>query len=128
MILIFDYEFSSAHFYEQKKWSPEKNRLVFGRCYTPHGHGHNYRLQTEIEIGDQEPKGAKERISDLLRPVVSALDHEHLNHVIPYFKDHVPTTENISRYLLGQIRLPDEFQLKTLRLFEMDSIFVEFKV
>ncbi|MBL7543972.1 MAG: 6-carboxytetrahydropterin synthase [Bdellovibrionaceae bacterium] len=128
MILLFDYEFSSAHFYEQKKWSARKNHLIFGQCYTPYGHGHNYRLQLEVDIGTATPILAKAEIDTILKATVAQLDHQHLNFVIPFFKKTIPTTENISLYLQEQIRLPLRFQVKLLRLFEMNSIFVELKV
>lgn len=128
MILILDFEFSAAHFYENPNWSAQKNKEVFGRCYTPHGHGHNYKLQLEIEILDSAPDMAKKDILSYITPVLKKIDHSHLNHDIPYFQSQVPTTENISLYLKDQISLPQPYRLKLLRLFEMDSIFVELTV
>lgn len=128
MILILSFEFSSAHFYQQKKWTPEKNKQVFGKCYTEFGHGHNYTLELEIDIADHEPAQAKKSITPHVKHVLDAIDHEHLNFKIPYFKDVIPTTENISCYLRDQIEIPSPYRLKLLRLFEMDSIFVELKV
>ena len=40
--------FSSAHRYFQKKFSEEKNKEVFGRCYTKYGHGHNYLFEVTL--------------------------------------------------------------------------------
>lgn len=125
MILIFDFEFSAAHFYKNAHWSSEKNRTVFGKCYTPYGHGHNYKLQLEIDIGAIAAPLAKTVINTLVAPLIHQIDHRHLNFDIAHFQNLVPTTENISLYLRDQIALPAAYQLKRLRLFEMDSIFVE---
>lgn len=128
MIALFSFEFSSAHFYHQKKWSAEKNRTVFGKCFSEYGHGHNYRLELEIDIGPHPATNTKNLISQSVQPTLDLIDHEHLSFKIPQFKDQIPTTENISLYLRDQIVIPPPFKLKLLRLFEMDSIFVELNV
>ena len=128
MILIIDFEFAAAHFYENQHWSAQKNKDVFGKCYTPHGHGHNYKLQLEVDIFGKPLDIAKKAISQQVVTVLSKIDHSHLNFDIPYFKTRIPTTENISLYLKDEIELPKPYRLKLLRLFEMDSIFVELTV
>lgn len=132
MILILDFEFAAAHFYENKSWAVQKNKDVFGKCYTPHGHGHNYKLQLEIDVANapltKDLAQAKAEISSRVLPIIDKVDHSHLNFDHPYFKDRVPTTENISLYLKDQIDLPAPYRLKLLRLFEMDSIFVELTI
>ncbi len=128
MTLICEFHFSSAHLYEQKKWSIEKNQTVFGKCYTDYGHGHNYRLELEIEIGNESTKPAHDLISKAVQIVLDRIDHQHLNFTIPAFKETVPTTENISLYLRDQIQIPSPYRLCLLRLYEMDSLFVELTV
>lgn len=126
--MILSFEFSSAHFYKQNKWSNKKNQAVFGLCYTEHGHGHNYRLELEIDISDKNASQAAKTCRRHVKPVIDQLDHQHLNFKVPFFKETVPTTENISLYLKDQITLPKAFKLKLIRLFEMDTIFVELPV
>lgn len=128
MMIVLTYEFSLAHLYHQKKWSTQKNKEVFGKCYTEYGHGHNYKLQLEIEIGNTSLKAAHTAIQTIMKPLIGTIDHAHLNFDIPHFKDLIPTTENISLYLKDQIVLPAPYQLKLLRLFEMDSILVELTI
>ena len=128
MTLICEYQFSSAHFYKQKHWSIEKNGAVFGKCFTDYGHGHNYRLELEIDIGNEIPSTARDLISGAVHVVLNRLDHQHLNFTIPEFKEVVPTTENISLYLRAQIQIPPPYRLGLVRLFEMDTIFVELTV
>ncbi len=47
-------EFSSAHYYWNDAWSPEKNQQVFGKCANRNGHGHNYTLEVTV-AGEIDP-------------------------------------------------------------------------
>lgn len=132
VILARKTEFSSGHLYHQPKFSEEKNKEVFGRCFTPHGHGHNYTLQAFFRGEIDGDSGMVVNLTDVdhvLKEVTDPLDHQHLNFDIPFFKTHVPTTENIARYCfdeiakrIGAIRM----KLVKVRLFEMDDLWVEY--
>ncbi|MBX2986439.1 MAG: 6-carboxytetrahydropterin synthase [Bdellovibrionaceae bacterium] len=118
--------FSSAHLYHQKAWSEERNRREFGRCFTEHGHGHNYELLVRFEV----PANPDPELIARLRRVVSQetqkLDHEHLNFVVPEFRDLIPTTENIALYLRDKITAhPLPAPWRGLRLHEMPDLWVE---
>lgn len=118
--LVLQAEFSSAHFYHQPQWSDEKNLEVFGRCFTKYGHGHNYKLIAEFaNVKDSDILMLQKKLNN----VVSVLDHEHLNFVIPEFKNKIPTTEVILEHLNEKIRknIPD-FSLVSLELFETEDI------
>lgn len=116
--VIIEKEFSAAHFYNQPKWSVEKNQEEFGRCYTEYGHGHNYKLRAEFS--------ADENIDDLkknLNEVIRVIDHEHLNFVIPEFKNKIPTTEVILEYLAEKLKEKmGSKSLVNLELFETHDI------
>lgn len=119
--------FMSAHFYAQKKWSEEQNLQEFGRCHTPYGHGHNYRLEVGFQISDSSLTPDQEnQLREAVRQEADILDHQHLNFVFPEFQDVIPTTENIAlriwRRLQGQ-NLPAP--LASLKLFETDDLWVE---
>jgi 6-pyruvoyltetrahydropterin/6-carboxytetrahydropterin synthase len=131
--------FSSAHFYAQEKFSPQENLAHFGRCYTPFGHGHNYRLEVCLE-GFRDPEtGLVLNINDLnecLRLVCDPLDHQHLNFDVAEFKERVPTTENIALYLNRMLQnhfnklthftpMADSLVFQRLRLYECDDIWVD---
>ncbi|HRO68666.1 MAG TPA: 6-carboxytetrahydropterin synthase [Pseudobdellovibrionaceae bacterium] len=125
--------FSSAHLYHQPKWDQKRNDEEFGRCHTAHGHGHNYRVLVEFEapnslrtLEEAEQRPELEVLRKSLREETRRLDHEHLNFVIPEFKDVVPTTENIARVLMERLharKLP--WAPARLRLYEMDDLWVE---
>lgn len=125
--LVLEAQFSSAHFYVQPAWSEEKNKNEFGRCYTPYGHGHNYRALAEWEISptalsSDEILELREKIQKAWYEIISELDHEHLNFVIPEFRNQVPTTENICQHLVEKIKSRIQENLLRLDLYEMDDI------
>lgn len=118
--------FSSAHFYAQPRWSPEKNLETFGRCYTPHGHGHNYTLWIEFQGENTELELAKSSLKQWLRTLVDPLEHQHLNFDVPEFSTTIPTTENIASWIWNRAQtMSAPFPILSLRLFEMDDLWVE---
>ena len=79
--------FAAAHRYWREEWSEERNRSVFGACANPHGHGHNYVLEATVG-GTIDPETGYcidlARLDTVLdEAVVSVLDHQHINHVVP---------------------------------------------
>lgn len=117
--IVLESRFSSAHFYKQTKWTEKKNQAEFGRCYTEFGHGHNYRLLAEWETS---PSFDVTKLRDQLNQVISKIDHEHINFVIPEFKNKVPTTENVCEYLRKEIEKAISLKLVQLELFEDEDI------
>jgi 6-pyruvoyltetrahydropterin/6-carboxytetrahydropterin synthase len=125
--------FASAHRYFQREFSHEENQKVFGACYTDHGHGHNYVLEAFFEGPINPQTGLLVNLVDvdkILKGVIAPLDHHHLNFDVPYFKDVIPTTENIARYcfdkvLEGSKGLPA--RLYKVRLFENEDLWVDYQ-
>lgn len=122
--LVLSENFAAAHLYHQKAWSEAENQACFGKCFTEHGHGHNYRF----EVGLIEPKAPREELIKAVKATTNLLDHQHLNFVIPEFKDLIPTTENIALYLLKKLqeRSPGE-KISYIKLFEMNDLWVEIR-
>ncbi len=127
MKLVIRSSFSSAHFYHQPLWSDEKNRKVFGRCFTPYGHGHDYVLEVSFTL--PQPSGSAQEIENqrrLKQPIVDGLtqklDHQHLNLAVPAFKEKIPTTENIALYFIEKLR---EEKVASVRLFEKPDLWTE---
>lgn len=123
MIRYFEFNFSSAHRYNQPQWDEKKNKEVFGACYNPFGHGHNYRLVVGVEWTKDSPEAL---LVEKIKNIVAGLDHRHLNHEVPEFKSTIPTTENIALYLAKKINtaLPT-IPLRKVRLYEMDELWAE---
>jgi 6-pyruvoyltetrahydropterin/6-carboxytetrahydropterin synthase len=125
------FEFSAAHRYWRAEWSAEENQRVFGKCTSPYGHGHNYTLEVTVK-GQPDPiTGMIMNMVDLkasVNQVLEQFDHKHLNEDTPYFKELIPTTENIVRVLWGLIapRLPAGAALARLRLYELNDLWAEY--
>ncbi len=129
MILAVRSGFSSAHLYHQPLWDEKTNKEVFGRCFTEHGHGHNYTLEVGFKSSIASVEKDQEYYQELVKKLTSILDHEHLNHVIPEFKKTIPTTENIALYF--QSKLEQEVakdQISYIKLFELDNLWTEIRL
>lgn len=124
------FDFSSSHRYYREEWSEEENTRVFGLCALPNGHGHNYTLEVAVAGEPDTDTGMVINLVDLrsvVDGVLEEFDHKHLNLDTPYFRDRIPTTENLAAVLWGLIgeRL-EGARLDRLRLYETDDLFVEF--
>ncbi|RMH66383.1 MAG: 6-carboxytetrahydropterin synthase [Calditrichaeota bacterium] len=125
------FEFSASHRYWRDEWSAEKNQRVFGKCTSPHGHGHNYELHVTL-TGPIDPKtGMIVNLTEVKRRVghiLDGFDHKYLNVDTPYFKDRLPTTENLALVLFDLIRdelEKDGFTVPRIRLYERHDLYVE---
>jgi 6-pyruvoyltetrahydropterin/6-carboxytetrahydropterin synthase len=125
--------FSAAHRYYNPRWNEERNREVFGSCYSRHGHGHNYELEVTV-AGEVDPEtGMVLNLRDidaiLQEEVVSRLDHRHLNEELPEWRERVPTTENLAVALWERLapRLESrQARLFRVRLFESPDLYAEY--
>ncbi|MHB2150413.1 6-pyruvoyl trahydropterin synthase family protein [Calditrichota bacterium LG25] len=126
------FEFSASHRYWNAEWSEEKNNEVFGLCTSPYGHGHNYELHVTVS-GKVDPiTGMIINLSTLKKiagKIVDQFDHKFLNLDTPYFKDRIPTTENIALVLFDlldeQIRKENGIKLERIRLYERHDLYVD---
>jgi 6-pyruvoyltetrahydropterin/6-carboxytetrahydropterin synthase len=122
-------EFSAAHRYVRPEWDDAKNRAVFGRCYNPPAHGHNYLIELTVS-GDIDPTtGMVVNLFDLKRvllDVIEEFDHKNLNLDMPYFKDRIPTSENFAHVLWTKLAAQRDIgALHTLRLCEDEDLYAE---
>jgi 6-pyruvoyltetrahydropterin/6-carboxytetrahydropterin synthase len=93
------YTFAASHRLHVDALSPEQNRITFGKCNNPFGHGHNYVAQVTF-VGHVDPAtGMVTNLADLdafsQREVLDVFDHANLN-TLECFRDLAPTTENLS--------------------------------
>jgi 6-pyruvoyltetrahydropterin/6-carboxytetrahydropterin synthase len=122
-------EFAAAHRYENPIWSVERNRAVFGPCYTDPGHGHNYLLEVTAAGEVDADTGMVLNLSDLkrvLEQVLVQFDHKHFNLDTPYFRERIPTTENIVQVFWELLSGRTEIgRLEKLRLYEDEDLYAE---
>jgi 6-pyruvoyltetrahydropterin/6-carboxytetrahydropterin synthase len=122
-------EFAAAHRYIKPEWDEAKNRAVFGPCYNPPAHGHNYLLEVTVS-GEVDPKtGMVINLFDLKRVllgVIEEFDHKNLNLDMPYFRTQIPTSENLARVLWTKlVAQRDIGMLHTIRLYEDEDLYSE---
>jgi len=124
-------EFSAAHYYWNKKLTPEENERIFGKCSNRNGHGHNYTLEVTV-AGEVDPVTGfvvdLKLLKDILeREVVSVYDHRHLNHEVPEFAETMPTTENVAIAIWKRLdgKIPNA-KLHRVRVYEMADLFADF--
>ena len=83
-------------------WSPERNRAVYGD-EGPHGYGHNYTLEVEVDGATDPQTGMVVNLTDLDRILKAEidvpLDHKNLNQDVPDFASVPPTAENLAAWI-----------------------------
>ena len=86
----------------RSEWSPEQNRKIYGE-ESPHGYGHNYALEVEVEGRIDRETGMVVNLTDLDRllheEVEGPLDHRNLNRDVPDFASVPPTAENVAAWI-----------------------------
>src|SRR3954469_15995903 len=122
-------EFAAAHRYMKAEWDEAKNRAVFGLCYNPPAHGHNYMVEVTVS-GEVDPKtGMVVNLFDLKRILLAVLeefDHKNLNLDMPYFQSVIPTSENLARVLWTKLETqPSIGTLHAIRLYEDEDLYAE---
>ena len=122
-------EFSASHRYHNDAWDAARNRAVFGTCNNAPGHGHNYLLDVTVSGEVDRHTGMVVNLFDLkrvLQEVLEDFDHNHLNLDTPYFKDAIPTTENIARVLWQRLETQKDIgRLQAIRLYEDEDLFAD---
>ena len=123
--------FNAAHKLHNENWSKEKNINVFGKCSNENFHGHNYELIVKIYGEIDKNTGMVIDLSFLKKiiekEIEEELDHRNLNLDIPYFKNIIPTTENLAIYIWKKLNKAIELNCKiTVVLYETPRNFVEY--
>ena len=98
--------FNSGRSLWRTDWSEEKNRSVYGP-ESPHGYGHNYRLEVSVE-GPVDPESEMVvNLTDLDRilqeEVDAPLDHRNLNRDVSEFVNVPPTAENLAVWIWRRV-------------------------
>ena len=122
-------EFAASHRYIKPEWDEAKNRAVFGPCFNPPAHGHNYLLEVTVS-GEIDPKTGMVvnlfNLKQVLLAVIEEFDHKNLNLDMPYFNDRIPTSENLARVLWTKL-VPhsDIGTLQRIRLYEDEDLYAD---
>lgn len=124
--------FNAAHRLHNPAKSDEWNRATFGPCNNPNYHGHNYEVEVCVRGPIDPDTGYVVDVGDLRRlfdeHVHALLDHRNLNLDVPWFETHLPSAENIARYIWDLLadRIPAG-RLDCIRLWETPRNYVEYR-
>ena len=123
--------FNSAHRLYNSSWCDEKNNDIFGKCNNQNYHGHNYELIVSV-TGFINPETGYVMDVSILKNIIkdhveSVLDHKNLNLDVPYFKDIIPSAENISIFIYDIIKnhIKNDLELEVV-LYETPRNFVTY--
>ncbi len=122
MILSREYRFSAGHRLYDPGLSDEENFQLYGKCSNPHGHGHDYTVRVYVEGWPDEKTGFLIDIREMDRKVmevIEELDHKFLNEEVEFFREHLPTTENILLYICS--RLKGKLPLRRVEIMETEN-------
>jgi 6-pyruvoyltetrahydropterin/6-carboxytetrahydropterin synthase len=124
--------FNAAHRLHNPRFSDQWNRDTFGECTNPNYHGHNYELDILVE-GEIDPDtgyvvdvGVLRRLADEL--ILAELDHRNLNLDVAWFRDRLPSAENIAVFCWERLapRIP-RGRLVRIRLWETPRNYVDYE-
>lgn len=102
------YRFAASHRLHSGELSEDENRLLYGKCNNPYGHGHNYVMDVSVQGPLDEPTG---RVLDIrvlddlvARQVLGPFDHRNLNAEVEAFETVVPTSENLAAEICRRLK------------------------
>jgi 6-pyruvoyltetrahydropterin/6-carboxytetrahydropterin synthase len=124
------YMLSASHRLHTDALSAEENRVTYGKCNNPHGHGHNYVVEVLVGGEVDSETGMVMNMTALdeavRRRVMERFDHANLNLDL-LFANRVPSTENLCKVVFelleGSIK-PAE--LVQVRVEETENNFFEY--
>lgn len=121
---VFKGGFSAAHLYNVASWTPEQNTRSFGRCYSEHGHGHNYQAAVTFT---NLPQDLMSTAQAEVAAVCDGLEHTHLNFDIAFFKNKNPTTEMITLYFHEELGKRPQIAsyLAKIKIMEIEGLWSE---
>lgn len=123
--------FNAAHRLANDHWTLEKNLEVFGICYNPRYHGHNYDMEVKL-VGETDPETGFLVNLSILKDIIENtiiihFDHKNLNEEVEEFQTMNPTVENICFVIWTRLRkeIRDDIEL-TVRLYETPRNYAEY--
>jgi 6-pyruvoyltetrahydropterin/6-carboxytetrahydropterin synthase len=119
--------FSAGRRLYHPAWSGERNRQVFGKESSPHGHDYTLMVFYSGAIGAED--GMVVNITDIkpiLARILERLDGKFLDVEVEYFQQHRPTAENIVNFIWQELPSPlGTARLSRLCLQETSRLWVE---
>ncbi|MBC8064807.1 MAG: 6-carboxytetrahydropterin synthase [Chlorobia bacterium] len=116
------YNFSAGHRLHNDDLSETENLELYGKCFNPAGHGHNYILEVTVE-GEPDPKSGMLISLDKLDEIVSSeiidrYDHKNLNVDVPELAYKITTCEVVAQVVFNILKEKLPVKLARIRLQE----------
>lgn len=94
-----DSHFCAAHKLYNPKWSPEKNKEVFGPCANENWHGHNFDMTVTVK-GSVDPDTGfvmnfKELNKLIKTEILEKVDHKNLNLDVDFLQGKMASCETL---------------------------------
>lgn len=125
--------FNAAHKLENKGWTDEQNKDVFGKCANENWHGHNYELHVTIKGEPDAETGFiynAKTLGELIRDViVERVDHRNLNLDVDFMKGKFTSAENFAMGIWNELKPHIEkgsVKMHRVMLIETPKIYVEY--
>lgn len=116
------YRFAASHRLHSPALSDGENERIYGKCNSPYGHGHNYKLEVTITGPVDRDTGMIGNLGELdpfvQREVIEAFDYKYLNEDVPEFQAIVPTTENVCREIYRRLTKFSAARIERVRIEE----------
>jgi 6-pyruvoyltetrahydropterin/6-carboxytetrahydropterin synthase len=124
--------FNAAHRLHNPDKSEEWNRQTFGKCNSPHGHGHNYRLEVTVAGEPDSDTGYVIDLAELKKivqnAVVEQVDHRNLNVEVDFLRGVMPSTENFAVAIWQQLEPAIQSgRLVSVKLWETENNVAEYR-
>jgi 6-pyruvoyltetrahydropterin/6-carboxytetrahydropterin synthase len=86
----------------------DENRLLYGKCNNPYGHGHNYVVDVSVQ-GPLDKRAGRVVDIQLLdglvaKQVLEPFEHRNLNKEVARFETLVPTSENLAAEICRRLK------------------------
>jgi len=120
---------SCGHRLNSAFMNPEENLKTFGKCNTPNGHGHNYKIDVTVRGPVDKVTGMVMNLLDLAaymkEVIMNNIDHRNLDKDLEYFNngERTSTVENISVLIwdLLKPKLPPNVEMFEIRIEETEK-------
>ena len=124
------YMLSASHRLHSDALTADQNRVAYGKCNNPHGHGHNYVVEVLVGGSVDPETGMVLNMVDLdqtvVERVINRFDHTNLN-LDPLFVNRVPTTENLCKAVFELLNgTVEPASLVQVRVEETENNFFEY--
>jgi 6-pyruvoyltetrahydropterin/6-carboxytetrahydropterin synthase len=101
------YEFAASHRLHAAQLNEEENRLLYGKCNNPYGHGHNYVVEVSVwgplDAATGRAVDPKQLDELVARQVLEPFGHRNLNEDVN-FASVVPTSENLAAEICHRLK------------------------